>query len=128
MHPSWLSYLHLPSWVHLPTPSTARHVFYGILIGVSLSLTSTSVALYYQERKRERLSRQFEARPIELRSDEVIKGVTGLIGQYHSPYENRNLSSIVTLAINIGNTPLVRINSLSDALGVEILGKAEVRI
>jgi len=25
----------------------------------------------------------------------------------------------------IGNTPLVRINSLSDALGVEILGKAE---
>ncbi|KAI0929846.1 hypothetical protein AcV5_006703 [Taiwanofungus camphoratus] len=103
MHPSWLSYLHLPSWVHLPTPSTARHVFYGILIGVSLSLTSTSVALYYQERKRERLSRQFEARPIELRSDEVIKGVTGLIG----------------------NTPLVRINSLSDALGVEILGKAE---
>lgn len=28
----------------------------------------------------------------------------------------------------IGNTPLVRINSLSDALGVEILGKAEVSI
>ena len=27
----------------------------------------------------------------------------------------------------LGNTPLVRINSLSDALGVEILGKAEVR-
>ena len=27
-----------------------------------------------------------------------------------------------------GNTPLVRINSLSDALGVEILGKAEVGI
>ena len=25
-----------------------------------------------------------------------------------------------------GNTPLVRIDSLSDALGVEILGKAEV--
>jgi cysteine synthase len=25
-----------------------------------------------------------------------------------------------------GNTPLVRINSLSNALGVEILGKAEV--
>ena len=27
-----------------------------------------------------------------------------------------------------GNTPLVRINSLSDALGVEILGKAEVSL
>jgi cysteine synthase A len=38
-----------------------------------------------------------------LRSDEVVHGVTGLIG----------------------NTPLVRIDSLSDALGVEILGKAE---
>ena len=31
------------------------------------------------------------------------------------------------LTVVIGNTPLVRINSLSDALGVEILGKAEVR-
>jgi cysteine synthase A len=30
--------------------------------------------------------------------------------------------------ILLGNTPLVRINSLSDALGVEILGKAEVRL
>lgn len=29
--------------------------------------------------------------------------------------------------MSAGNTPLVRINSLSDALGVEILGKAEVR-
>lgn len=45
----------------------------------------------------------FKPRPIELRSDEVALGVTGLIG----------------------NTPLLRINSLSDALGVNILGKAE---
>ncbi|THH05968.1 hypothetical protein EW145_g4416 [Phellinidium pouzarii] len=42
-------------------------------------------------------------RPIVLRTDEVVNGISGLIG----------------------NTPLVRINSLSDALGVEILGKAE---
>ncbi|KAH9948625.1 PALP-domain-containing protein [Amylocystis lapponica] len=91
------------SWLHLPAPATARHIFYGILIGFSLSLTSTTLALYYQQRERERSSRQFKPRPIELRSDEVLKGVIGLIG----------------------NTPLVRINSLSDALGVEILGKAE---
>ena len=32
----------------------------------------------------------------------------------------------VQWSIGSGNTPLVRINSLSDALGVEILGKAEV--
>jgi cysteine synthase len=30
------------------------------------------------------------------------------------------------LLMGLGNTPLIRINSLSDALGVEILGKAEV--
>ena len=38
---------------------------------------------------------------------------------------------IAFLIFNIrvqGNTPLVRINSLSDALGVEILGKAEVSL
>ncbi|KAI0688184.1 PALP-domain-containing protein [Cytidiella melzeri] len=80
-----------------------RQLFYGLLLGFSLSVTSTSLALYFQQRRREILQNQFEARPIEIRSDEVIDGVTGLIG----------------------NTPLVRINSLSNALGVEILGKAE---
>ncbi|TFY71625.1 hypothetical protein EVG20_g1375 [Dentipellis fragilis] len=89
------------SW--LPTPSTARHIFYGILIGFSLSLTSTSLALYYRDRKREKSLEKLSPRPIELRSNEILDGVTGLIG----------------------NTPLVRINSLSDALGVDILGKAE---
>ena len=72
----------LPSWFRLPPRTTARHIFYGIIIGFSLSLTSTSIALWYQERKQERLSKQFEARPIELRSDEILNGVTGLIGAY----------------------------------------------
>ncbi|KAI0065997.1 PALP-domain-containing protein [Artomyces pyxidatus] len=89
------------SWV--PSATTARHLFYGILIGFTLSLTSTSLALNYRERKRERVAAEADLRSIELRSDEILDGVTGLIG----------------------NTPLVRINSLSDALGVEILGKAE---
>ncbi|KAI0780249.1 PALP-domain-containing protein [Fomes fomentarius] len=87
----------------LPARSTARHIFYGVLVGFALSLTTTSVISFYRERKRERLPPTFEPRPIELRSDEVLDGVTGLIG----------------------NTPLVRIPSLSNALGVEILGKAE---
>ncbi|KAF5380536.1 hypothetical protein D9615_004729 [Tricholomella constricta] len=95
--------LQLPSWIRWPSQSTARHVLYGVIIGFSLSLTSTSLALYYQAQKRQRITAKFVSRPIELRSDEVLSGVTGLIG----------------------NTPLVRINSLSDALGVEILGKAE---
>ena len=38
-----------------------------------------------------------------MRSGEVVRGIEGLIG----------------------NTPLMRINSLSDATGCEILGKAE---
>ncbi|KAK0487427.1 PALP-domain-containing protein [Armillaria novae-zelandiae] len=87
----------------VPSPPTVRHLIYGLFLGFSLSLTSTSIALFFQRRKQERIATQFEARPIELRSDEVLKGVTGLIG----------------------NTPLVRITSLSNALGIEILGKAE---
>lgn len=107
--------------MRLPTPATARHLLYGIVIGLSLSLSSTSLALYYQSRKRDRLAPQFDPRPIELRSDEIISGVTGLIGMLH-----RECFSTSFTRITIGNTPLVRINSLSDALGVEILGKAEV--
>ncbi|KAI9437686.1 PALP-domain-containing protein [Lactarius indigo] len=89
------------SWV--PSPSTARHLFYGILIGFSLSIASTSVISAYRKRRDHNAVEKATPRPIELRSDEVLDGVTGLIG----------------------NTPLVRINSLSNALGVEILGKAE---
>ncbi|KAF8198071.1 PALP-domain-containing protein [Pholiota molesta] len=91
------------SWVKWPSRTTTRHVLIGVLIGFSFSITSTSLAVYYQQRKKERQIKQFAPRPIELRSDEIVNGVPGLIG----------------------NTPLVRINSLSDALGVEILGKAE---
>ncbi|EED85147.1 predicted protein [Postia placenta Mad-698-R] len=98
---SWLDIVSL-GWLRFDR-TTIRHVLYGIIAGLTLSITSTSFALEYQKRKKEHIARQYKPRPIELRSDEIIKGVTGLIG----------------------NTPLVRINSLSDALGVEILGKAE---
>ncbi|KAL4267438.1 Cysteine Synthase/Cystathionine Beta-Synthase [Pleurotus pulmonarius] len=94
---SWMSRINVPS------PTAIRQILYGVILGVSLSIASTSLAVYYQARKRERLAAQYQPRPIELRRDEVLSGVTGLIG----------------------NTPLIRINSLSDALGVEILGKAE---
>ncbi|KIK09826.1 hypothetical protein K443DRAFT_433 [Laccaria amethystina LaAM-08-1] len=90
----------LPS---LTSRVSVRSVLIGVFLGFSLSVTSTSLALYFQQKRREREAAKFTPRPIELRSDEVVAGVTGLIG----------------------NTPLVRINSLSDALGVEILGKAE---
>ncbi|OSD07034.1 PALP-domain-containing protein [Trametes coccinea BRFM310] len=97
--------MHLPRFllIRLPSKSTNRYLFYGVLIGLAVSLTTTSVIDYFRQRKRKRAELTFEPRPIELRSDEVVDGVVGLIG----------------------NTPLVRIKSLSEALGVEILGKAE---
>ncbi|KAF9497988.1 PALP-domain-containing protein [Pleurotus eryngii] len=95
--PSWISRINVPS------PTAIRQILYGVILGVSLSIASTSLAVYYQARKRERRAAQYQPRPIELRREEVLSGVTGLIG----------------------NTPLIRINSLSDALGVEILGKTE---
>jgi cysteine synthase A len=68
-----------------------------------------------------------DSRPIELRSDEILDGVSGLIGACPSSVDARVLGLRERILYHTGNTPLVRINSLSDALGVEILGKAEVR-
>ncbi|KAI0027940.1 PALP-domain-containing protein [Vararia minispora EC-137] len=90
------------SW--FPSPTTARSIFYGVLIGCALSMTGASLLRYHRGRQQSEVEfGDAGMRPIEIRSDEILDGVTGLIG----------------------NTPLVRINSLSDALGVEILGKAE---
>lgn len=66
------------SWV--PSPSTARHLFYGILIGFSLSFATTSTITAYRKREEDGATMRVSPRPIELRSDEVLDGVTGLIG------------------------------------------------
>ncbi|KAG2157701.1 tryptophan synthase beta subunit-like PLP-dependent enzyme, partial [Suillus bovinus] len=93
-----------PPWY---SNTVVRHITFGIIIGFTLSVTSTSISSYWRCRRRQSLSQeQHESQPIHLRSNEVVYGVTGLIG----------------------NTPLMRINSLSDALGVGILGKAEDRV
>ena len=68
----------------LPDRSPPRSLFYGIFIGLALSLTTTSVLAFYQEQKRKTLPSTFEPRPIELRSDEVVDGVAGLIGNLFS--------------------------------------------
>ncbi|KAG8900244.1 hypothetical protein FRB99_006175 [Tulasnella sp. 403] len=82
----------------------SRDLYVGVLIGASLSLSSTTLVLLYQRQKARRHDElKYEATPIDIVRKEVVEGVCGLVG----------------------NTPLVRINSLSDALGVEILGKAE---
>ncbi|KAG9120945.1 hypothetical protein FRC07_003309, partial [Ceratobasidium sp. 392] len=93
--------LSLPDW-------TTSRITRDVTVGVALSISTSSLSGYVARRRRiarEKAegARDYVPRPIELRSDEIVSGVVGLIG----------------------NTPLVRINSLSDALGVEILGKAE---
>ncbi|KAK8861444.1 hypothetical protein IAR55_002263 [Kwoniella newhampshirensis] len=84
--------------IRLPSRFTLDLVW-GVVLGIGLSLSSTSAAWYFEEWRRQRAMKRIPPRPIELRSDEIVPGVIGLIG----------------------NTPLIRINSLSDALGVEIL-------
>lgn len=72
---------HLPtSWIQWPSRFAAKHVLIGFLLGISLSLTTSSLAALHKSRKKEKQTRQLPLRPIELRSDEVVNGVTGLIG------------------------------------------------
>jgi cysteine synthase A len=79
IHAMKLSELTLPPWFFTPA---ARHIAYGIFIGFTLSVTSTSISSYWRLRRRQRIPQegQFEFQPIELRSNEVLNGVTGLIG------------------------------------------------
>jgi cysteine synthase A len=85
-----------------------RDLLLGIIVGLALSLSFSSTRLLaWQDRRLRRRANKGsidvinKSEPTE--TEELAAGVAGLIG----------------------NTPLVRINSLSNALGVEILGKAE---
>lgn len=80
-----------------------RDIFLAFTVGIALSLTSTRLAVFAQNWRRKRAVQRLPPRPIDIRETEIVGGIPGLIG----------------------NTPLVRINSLSDALGVEVLGKCE---
>ncbi|KAI5480163.1 cysteine synthase [Pseudohyphozyma bogoriensis] len=84
-------------------PLLAKTLLLGLTLGVSFSMSLTAIALFYQEAFTKRLRKPPPKRIVEIRADEVVDGVEGLIG----------------------NTPLVRIKSLSDLTGVDILGKCE---
>lgn len=128
---SLMKFPNIVAFFHLPN-AAIHQVSYGILIGFMLSVSATSIVQYISERRRQgKLGNQTSLRPIELRSDEIVRGVTGLIGTVLPFRDGLSLLSAERLLARgmlngTGNTPLVRINSLSDALGVEILGKAEV--
>jgi len=97
-----------------------RDLVIGILLGVTFSLSSTSLALLAQGWRRRRAISKIPPRPIELRSDEIVDGVIGLIGTLLAVFRNCTANYG-----DLGNTPLIRINSLSDALGVEILVRVQ---
>jgi len=63
----------------LPTRFT-RDIVIGIIVGITFSLSSTSLALLAQGWRRRRAVQRIPPRPIELRSDEIVPGVIGLIG------------------------------------------------
>lgn len=99
-------------WDRLQPPRRfTRELVWGLIIGVTLSISSTSLALLVQDWRRKRAIARIPPRPIEIRSEEIVDGVIGLIGAWYQD----------CLFLTAGNTPLIRINSLSDALGVEIL-------
>src|SRR4051794_38285340 len=95
----WNGFLNWFKEWNRPKVKLTRDLVLGLFLGFTFSLSSASLALYWQQRRRRKAVARTVPRPIQLRSDEVVHGVVGLIG----------------------NTPLVRINSLSDALGIEIL-------
>lgn len=69
-----------------PVQSSAglRHLLLGLVIGLSLGLSSTSLLSLYRSRKKVEEDSELpdlSQRPIEVRTDEVVKGVYGLIGR-----------------------------------------------
>ncbi|EPQ28086.1 uncharacterized protein PFL1_04413 [Pseudozyma flocculosa PF-1] len=114
---------HLSFWSNFLAHHRRSTFFLGLCTGLVLGLGSLTSVFYLaekRERKRrrrrlrayglddddedERLRREIRGRDsIQIRSGQVVRGIEGLIG----------------------NTPLMRINSLSDLTGCEILGKAE---
>lgn len=57
-----------------------RQLFYGIALGISLTYTTTSLIQSYRKRRTHDRISKFSPRPIELRTDDVVSGVVGLIG------------------------------------------------
>lgn len=65
-------------WDSVLTMATLRpQLVYGLATGVSFSLSTLALVFWYYTSKP---ARKFDSRPIQLRGDEIVNGVTGLIG------------------------------------------------
>src|SRR6266508_3885517 len=69
-----------PSWINWPSRLITRQIIIGFLLGLSFSWSFTSLVSRLQQRRKERQLSKFNSRTIKLRRDEVVHGVTGLIG------------------------------------------------
>lgn len=119
---AWLSWAR--SWLPTSSPILVRGrksiFFVGFVTGLTISLGSLATALVLSDIRAQRRRRRFQkkgikdsddslhyyrkrGRHIDIRSGQIVQGVEGLIGE----------------------TPLMRIESLSTLTGCEILGKAE---
>jgi cysteine synthase len=70
-----------PSWLKPQNATNFRFLLSGILLGFSFSLTTASFVLYFWEKKQREILSRFKPRPIELRNDEIVQGINGLIGK-----------------------------------------------
>ncbi|RIA79016.1 tryptophan synthase beta subunit-like PLP-dependent enzyme, partial [Glomus cerebriforme] len=83
--------------------NTSQQLIYGLLIGVILTLSTNSFINWWKRKNQDNKNAHELKSPSDIRSQDIADGIEGLIG----------------------NTPLMKIKSLSDATGCEILGKAE---
>lgn len=63
-----------------------RQLVYGVFIGVSLSFTSVAIAQWFKTRKPQYDESKLSLRPIEIRTDEIVNGVAGLVGKFNLLY------------------------------------------
>ena len=71
-------------WTTRTSDLPGRHLlFLGLVLGLSLGLSSSSVLSRYGSRKKNNKSQDLAdlpPRPIEVRTDEIVSGISGLIG------------------------------------------------
>src|SRR3954453_12439011 len=86
--------------------NTSRQLIYGLLVGVIFTLSTNSFINWWKRKNKDgnkynKNTRELKShkQPGDIRSEDIADGIEGLIG----------------------NTPLMRIKSLSDATGCEIL-------
>lgn len=87
----------LSAWFQIPSRSALKHIFYGVFIGFYLSVTSRALLQYYErkKRRREQLVAEDDFRPIELRKDDILDGVVGLIGMSERDFFPRGCTDIL---------------------------------